>query len=59
MTDDATQAAPGTRPGPGLKTVVAASAAGTGFEWYDFFIFGSLAGVIAQHFYAEVSEATG
>ncbi|HYC68333.1 MFS transporter [Brevundimonas sp.] len=45
--------------GPGLKTVVAASAAGTAFEWYDFFIFGSLAGVIAHHFYAEVSEATG
>ncbi|MDI6626024.1 MAG: MFS transporter, partial [Brevundimonas sp.] len=36
-----------------------ASAAGTAFEWYDFFIFGSLAGVIAHHFYAEVSEATG
>lgn len=59
MTDDAMQTAPGTRPGPGLKTVVTASAAGTAFEWYDFFIFGSLAGVIAHHFYAEVSEATG
>ncbi len=45
--------------GPGLKTVVAASAAGTAFEWYDFFIFGSLAGVIAQHFYAEVGPTTG
>ena len=54
---DATQARPGQ--GPGLKTVVTASAAGTAFEWYDFFIFGSLAGVIASHFYAEVSEATG
>jgi MFS family permease len=54
---DATQAAPGR--GPGLKTVVTASAAGTAFEWYDFFIFGSLAGVIASHFYAEVNEATG
>jgi MFS family permease len=38
---------------------VGASAAGTAFEWYDFFIFGSLAGVIAQHFYAEVGAATG
>jgi len=56
---DATPIAPGARQGPGLKTVVTASAAGTAFEWYDFFIFGSLAGVIAQHFYAEVSEATG
>ena len=44
--------------GPGLKTVVAASAAGTAFEWYDFFIFGALAGVLARHFYAEVSEST-
>ncbi|MBX7248502.1 MAG: MFS transporter [Caulobacteraceae bacterium] len=44
---------------PGLGTVVAASAAGTAFEWYDFFVFGSLATVIAKHFYAGVSEATG
>lgn len=36
-----------------------ASAAGTAFEWYDFFIFGSLAAVIARHFYADVGEATG
>lgn len=43
---------------PGLKTVVGASAAGTAFEWYDFFIFGSLTTVIARHFYADVGEAT-
>ncbi|MDI1280490.1 MFS transporter [Brevundimonas sp.] len=45
--------------GPSLRTVVVASAAGTAFEWYDFFIFGSLATVIARHFYADVGEATG
>ena len=39
--------------------MVVASAAGTAFEWYDFFIFGSLATVIARHFYADVGEATG
>lgn len=44
---------------PGLATVVGASAAGTAFEWYDFFIFGSLATVIAKHFYSNVSDATG
>lgn len=44
--------------GPGLRTVVAASAAGTAFEWYDFFIFGSLTTIIARHFYADVGEAT-
>lgn len=43
--------------GPGLRTVVAASAAGTAFEWYDFFIFGSLTTIIARHFYADVGEA--
>ena len=43
---------------PGLKTVVGASAAGTAFEWYDFFIFGSLTTIIAKHFYADVGEAT-
>ena len=46
------------RDGPGLKTVVGASAAGTAFEWYDFFIFGSLTTIIARHFYADVGEAT-
>ncbi len=43
---------------PGLLTVVGASAAGTAFEWYDFFIFGSLTTIIARHFYADVGEAT-
>jgi len=45
-----------TRDGPGLKTVVGASAAGTAFEWYDFFVFGSLATVIAKHFFADAGE---
>ena len=44
--------------GPGQRTVVGASAAGTAFEWYDFFIFGSLTTIIARHFYADVGEAT-
>ena len=44
--------------GPGLTTVVGASAAGTAFEWYDFFIFGSLTTIIAKHFYADVGEST-
>lgn len=41
-----------------LRTVVGASAAGTAFEWYDFFIFGALTTIIARHFYSEVGEAT-
>ena len=42
-----------------MGLVVVASASGTVFEWYDFFIFGSLASVIAAHFYSGVSVSTG
>ncbi len=35
-----------------MKRVVIASSAGTAFEWYDFFIFGSLAPVISKIFFA-------
>ena len=45
-----------TQPEPGLRTVVAASATGTAFEWYDFFVFGALATVIARHFFANAGE---
>lgn len=56
MTDQAIAETKGD--GPSLRTVVTASAAGTAFEWYDFFIFGSLTAIIARHFYADVGEAT-
>jgi predicted MFS family arabinose efflux permease len=36
--------------------VVTASAAGTAFEWYDFFVFGSLTTIIARHFFADAGE---
>lgn len=35
-----------------MKRVIVASSAGTAFEWYDFFIFGSLAPVISKIFFA-------
>ncbi|MGZ3273934.1 MAG: MFS transporter [Caulobacteraceae bacterium] len=38
---------------------MAASAAGTAFEWYDFFIFGSLAALISRNFFSGVPEAAG
>ncbi|MEO6340566.1 MAG: MFS transporter [Caulobacteraceae bacterium] len=41
-----------------LALVVAASSAGTAFEWYDFFVFGTLASTIAKHFTAG-SETAG
>lgn len=34
-----------------LRTVVMASAAGTVIEWYDFYIFGSMATILAGHFF--------
>jgi predicted MFS family arabinose efflux permease len=54
MADRQAAAAPGRRH---MALVVAASAAGTVFEWYDFFIFGSLAAIIARHFFAGVSDS--
>ncbi|HWE05655.1 MAG TPA: MFS transporter [Rhizomicrobium sp.] len=38
---------------------MAASCAGTVFEWYDFFIFGSLAAIIAAHFYSGAAASQG
>ncbi|WP_380877364.1 MFS transporter [Sphingomonas sp. DBB INV C78] len=42
-----------------MQRVVVASAAGTAFEWYDFFIFGALAPVIAKVFFAGLTETAG
>lgn len=38
-----------------LKIVIAASAAGTVFEWYDFFIFGTLTPTISRVFFSDLS----
>jgi len=48
-----------TAPAPRMGLVLAASAAGTIFEWYDFFIFGSLTAIIAKHFFASAGETQG
>jgi MFS family permease len=42
-----------------MRTVVAASCAGTAFEWYDFFIFGSLVQIISKNFFAELGATAG
>jgi MFS family permease len=42
-----------------MTLVVAASSAGTVFEWYDFFIYGSVAPIIAKHFFAAAGETQG
>ena len=42
-----------------MARVVIASSAGTAFEWYDFFIFGSLAPVISKVFFAGLEPTQG
>jgi MFS family permease len=41
------------------RRVIAGASAGTVFEWYDFYLYGSLAGFITQHFFSGVNETTG
>ena len=41
------------------RLVIGAASAGTVFEWYDFYLYGSLAGFITQHFFSGVNETTG
>ncbi|PZQ55227.1 MAG: MFS transporter [Phenylobacterium zucineum] len=45
--------------GGSTTTVVAGASVGTVFEWYDFYLYGSLAGFITQHFFSGVNETTG
>jgi MFS family permease len=40
------------------KRVILASSAGTIFEWYDFYLYGSLAAVIGAQFFTPFPEAT-
>ncbi len=41
------------------KMVVFASSLGTVFEWYDFYLYGSLAAIIAKQFFAGVNPTAG
>jgi MFS family permease len=50
------------RPSAGIdrahRRVIAASSLGTMFEWYDFYLYGSLASIIGKQFFAGVNETT-
>ncbi len=48
---DANVAAPPAK--AGLTRIISASSAGTLIEWYDFYIFGSFATVIAKHYFPD------
>ena len=43
----------------GKGMVVFASSLGTVFEWYDFYLYGSLAAIIAKQFFSGVNETAG
>jgi MFS family permease len=64
-----TSASPPARPGPapaaraGItpeeRRVIFASSLGTVFEWYDFYLYGSLAAIISRQFFSGVDPTTG
>jgi predicted MFS family arabinose efflux permease len=56
MTDVATEAAPIDR---NDRLVILASSVGTVIEWYDFYLYGSLAAIITAQFFSGVNETTG
>ena len=41
------------------RRVIFASSLGTVFEWYDFYLYGSLAVIISKQFFSGVNETTG
>ena len=43
----------------GMRAIVIASSVGTTFEWYDFFVFGSLTQVISKTFFSGLNETAG
>ena len=45
--------------GASLRTVVAASSLGATFEWYDFFVFGSLTQVVSKTFFSGLNDTAG
>jgi MFS family permease len=40
------------------RTVIVASSLGTVFEWYDFYLYGSLAAIIAKQFFSGLNETS-
>ena len=43
---------------PEERRVIVASSLGTVFEWYDFYLYGSLAGIIAQQFFSGLDPSS-
>jgi len=49
---------PNTNLTEGHKRVIIASSLGTIFEWYDFYLYGSLAAIIAVHFFSSLPSGS-
>jgi MFS family permease len=43
---------------PEMRRIIFASSLGTVFEWYDFFLYGALASIIAKRFFSGVNETS-
>jgi MFS family permease len=59
MTEGAIEAGNPGKPGASMAVIVTASAAGTAFEWYDFFVFGALTPIIAKDFFSGLNSTAG
>ncbi|WP_337243920.1 MFS transporter [Luteimonas sp. gir] len=59
MSSTTANAAPKGQLTKGHKKVIFASSLGTVFEWYDFYLYGSLAIIISRQFFSGVNETTG
>jgi len=59
VTTTSEEASPVAPSGRSNRLVIAGASAGTVFEWYDFYLYGSLAAVITQHFFSGVNATTG
>ncbi|MGO4774499.1 MFS transporter, partial [Lysobacter sp. 2RAB21] len=59
MSSTSAQAAPSTAPlTKDHKKVIFASSLGTVFEWYDFYLYGSLAVIIGKQFFGGLNETS-
>ncbi|MDB5431278.1 MAG: transporter [Caulobacter sp.] len=57
MADTTAEGAPADKhPPTSMRTVIVASSAGTAFEWYDFFVFASLAEPISKTFFSGLND---
>jgi MFS family permease len=57
VTADRAYALPGEIGAAEQRKVLVASSLGTVFEWYDFYLYGSLAAIIGSHFFSDLTES--